>query len=254
MAVIRHYPWATLGSTLLIGVIPVAALALFFVMLSASYMAAGDDGLPPYLMVFIILGVGGSAVVVGNLAVQAAMARVVIAHVQGDPVSLRDCLAASFGKLLPLLALSFLVTAGMLVGFVLLIVPAVMLAVLWSVAAPALAVENLGVIAALRRSAALTAGHRWRIFGLMVLVVILYAMASSVLDTLMSMIGWAGAPLLLLASGLVGIVAGIAGGLFSLCVWTLSIAFWGALSASLYLELRTVREGPLANSLADVFA
>jgi hypothetical protein len=55
-------------------------------------------------------------------------------------------------------------------------------------------------------------------------------------------------------SGAMSIVGTVFGGFIPLLFWTMCIAVWGALSASLYLELRTAREGPLADTLADVFA
>jgi hypothetical protein len=50
-------------------------------------------------------------------------------------------------------------------AMILLLVPGLMLATAWSVSLPALAVERLGPVTALRRSLALTRGNRWSIFG-----------------------------------------------------------------------------------------
>lgn len=52
------------------------------------------------------------------------------------------------------------------------------IASMWFVATQALVVERLGPVRALRRSVRLTAGSRWRVFGLYVLLVLAYLLAS----------------------------------------------------------------------------
>lgn len=248
VTVIRLYPGATLGSALLIVLLPIFVFIVLVIMLGAGFIR----GIPPFLTGFVILGLGGSAVMIGSLATQAAMARALIAHERGDAVTFRGCLAASFGKVIPLLGLSFLTSMGMMFGFILLIFPGVMLAVTWSVAAPALVGEELGVIAALGRSADLTRGHRWKIFGLCAMAYVFYLIVSRVLDLLGGAVNvtsdWTG------LSGATGVVGALFGGFIPLLFWTMCIAAWGAVSGSLYIELRTAREGPLSDTLADVFA
>jgi hypothetical protein len=254
--VIRLFPGATLGSALLIALLPILVLVVLIIalviILGVGFMTAGDRGIPPFLTMFLIFGIGGSTVMIGSLAAQAAMTRALIAHEQGDVVTFRSCLAASFGKVIPLLGLSFLTSIGMMFGFILLFFPGVMLAVMWSVASPALVSEDLGVIAAIGRSADLTRGHRWKIFGLCAMTYVFYLIVSRVLSLLGSAINvtgdWTG------LSGAMSITGALFGGFIPLLFWTMCIAVWGALSASLYIELRTAREGPLADTLADVFA
>jgi hypothetical protein len=251
VTVIRLYPGATLGSALLIALLPIILVIFLGITLGVGFMA-GFRFLPAFLSAFFVFGIVGSTLMIGSLAAQAAMARALIAHEQGDAVTFRSCLAASFGKLIPLLGLSFLTSMGLMFGFILLIFPGVMLAVIWSVAAPALASEDLGVIGALSRSADLTRGHRWMIFGLCAMTYVFYLIVSRVLGVLGSAIDvtgdWTG------LSGPMSIVGAVFGGFIPLLFWTMCIAVWGAVSASLYIELRTAQEGPLANSLADVFA
>ncbi|WP_420143255.1 glycerophosphoryl diester phosphodiesterase membrane domain-containing protein [Sphingobium sp.] len=59
---------------------------------------------------------------------------------------------------------------GVVVGLLFLIVPGVMLFTRWAVGLPALLRENLGVSEAMERSGTLTAGNRWRILGLGLLI------------------------------------------------------------------------------------
>lgn len=65
---------------------------------------------------------------------------------------------------------SILANLGVLLGFMLLIVPGLLLMVRWALATPVVIRENLGTTAALRRSAELTKGNRWRILGLALLI------------------------------------------------------------------------------------
>ncbi len=188
VTVIRLYPGATLGSALLIALLPIVVLLVLGVALGVGFMAVGRGGVSPFLTVFFILAVGGSAVMIGSLATQAAMARALLAHEQGETVTFRGCLAAGFGKVIPLLGLSFLMSVGMMIGFIFLFFPGVMLAVTWSVAAPALASEDLGVIEALGRSADLTRGHRWKIFGLSLMNYVFYIIISQLFSTVGSVV------------------------------------------------------------------
>ncbi len=56
-------------------------------------------------------------------------------------------------------------------GFILLIIPGLMIMVIYWVYAPAIVVEKLGPIQALSRSAELTKGRRWHVFGLVLAIV-----------------------------------------------------------------------------------
>jgi hypothetical protein len=68
---------------------------------------------------------------------------------------------------------------GVVIGFVLLIVPGLILITIWSVAAPVMVLERPGVFDALSRSRELVRGNGWQVFGVIfvldVLVVILGA-------------------------------------------------------------------------------
>ena len=69
-----------------------------------------------------------------------------------------------------LFALTVIYSLAVYGGMILLLVPGVMIGLAWSIGAPALAVERLSPLPALSRSADLTRGNRWRLFGLMAAV------------------------------------------------------------------------------------
>lgn len=80
--------------------------------------------------------------------------------------------------LLPLIAVSILAGLGIGIGFLLLIVPGLILLTLWSVAAPVLVIERPGVLGAFGRSRELVRGYGWPVFGTIVLVFLLVIAAS----------------------------------------------------------------------------
>jgi hypothetical protein len=62
-----------------------------------------------------------------------------------------------------------LAAIGIGIGFVLLIVPGLILITIWAVVAPAIVIEDAGVIGAFGRSRELVRGHGWPVFGSIVL-------------------------------------------------------------------------------------
>ena len=71
---------------------------------------------------------------------------------------------------LPLIGLAIVAGIGIAIGFVLLIVPGLILLTIWAVAAPVTVIEHPGVFAALGRSRDLVRGHGWQVFGTILLV------------------------------------------------------------------------------------
>ena len=80
--------------------------------------------------------------------------------------------------LLPLIAVSILAGLGIGIGFVLLIVPGLILLTFWSVVAPVVVIERPGVFGAFGRSRELVRGYGWPVFGTVVLVFLLVVAAS----------------------------------------------------------------------------
>jgi hypothetical protein len=91
----------------------------------------------------------------------------------GRPTSARASLTFALRRLGPTLWLTLLFVAGIALAVVALILPAIWLAVAWSVAVPAMLVEGLGATGALRRSFGLTKGRWWATLGRFVVANIL---------------------------------------------------------------------------------
>lgn len=86
--------------------------------------------------------------------------------------SVRDLVASVSPVFWPLLGVSLLFGLGVALGFVLFIIPGLILITIWSVVAPVTVLERPGVFAAFGRSRQLVRGNGWAVFGVIVLVFI----------------------------------------------------------------------------------
>jgi hypothetical protein len=68
---------------------------------------------------------------------------------------------------------------GILIGFILIVIPGLILATLWSVAAPVVVLERPGGLRALGRSRELVRGNGWNVFAVILLLVILVGLVGS---------------------------------------------------------------------------
>lgn len=176
---------------------------------------------------------------------QAAVTYISVVDLDGRRPQLQPALTTALSCALPLFGLGILLTLGCYLGLLLLIVPGLILFTMWSVAGVVLVAERPGVFASFGRSSMLTKGYRWPIFGLMVIVILIY-LACSMLVGLISFFvmhsaGTLGVP------GIGAMILGTLGGAVLTLLFTVGFA-------SIYAELRTVKEGASGASLANIFA
>lgn len=108
-----------------------------------------------------------------NTLLSAALTYGVVMELQGKRASVGACVATGMARFFPALAaglLGYLCATGALV---LLIIPGIIVYCMFYVATQAAVLERPGVIGALKRSRELTAGHKWEIFGLVLILVLL---------------------------------------------------------------------------------
>jgi hypothetical protein len=157
-------------------------------------------------------------------------------HMRGRQVRLGESVAIGLRRWLTLFGLSFMMTLLVALGIVLLIVPGLILSIMWYVAVPVCVVESKGPSASLNRSQALTKGHRWKLFGLFLLGVILGALGDSVLPQF------------------AGVLGGPAGLLVAQTVWQgFAQAFGSVMVVVAYHDLRVAKEGIDIERIAAVF-
>ncbi|HEX8496104.1 MAG TPA: hypothetical protein VF661_02825 [Actinomycetales bacterium] len=139
---------------------------------------------------------------------------------------------------------------GLVIGVPAAIVVTILLYVRLAFAAPALLLEGLGVVPALRRSWRLVSGSWWRVFGILLLTGIIATVANGLLQTPFSLVGGVLAGVLAPASGSSAadmaptlIITTVAGNIGTVIASTVSAPFSAAVTALLYIDLRIRREG-----------
>jgi len=175
---------------------------------------------------------------------QGILVRATILDLADAEMELGQCMVTAFVLVLPIAAISLLVLIGFFVGFVLLIVPGVIFYLAMSVAIPALIEERAGVFGSMARSYRLTRGSWLQIFVLFILYAIFMAFVWMIVAVVF------GAEIFGLGLAPDPMMSGVAYGLVS----TLSAVIVGIMTASLYIELRTVKEGATTDALASIFA
>jgi uncharacterized membrane protein len=131
--------------------------------------------------------------------------------------------------------LALLETVLLMLGLILLIVPGIMLYTMWLVGVAACVVERTGPWRSLRRSQELTKGHRWKIFGLFLLL-LLFSLISPLLQLLLNA------------------TAGATAAAIGNAIWTaFGSAFSSVVIAVTYYDLRVAKEGIDIEQIASVF-
>ena len=203
------------------------------------------------------------------LILLAALTRAAVDDLSRKSVSVTAAVRTGFAVLLPMLGLLLVYFGAMILGTILLslgiaigaaagpilvgllslsgVVGGIYVVVRWLVSAPVLVVERPGVFASLRRSRALTENHRWAILGLTVLFLAFVFVLFTVISLLVPNVRLA----------LTGSQFGL-GSTLTIVVLVLrqaAVSMIGtALVASVYFELREIKEGVGVSELADVFS
>ncbi|MDO7835936.1 hypothetical protein Q4610_12855 [Sphingobium sp. HBC34] len=234
-------PVATFGIAFLLGAVPQALYSYFI----GSTLAMADRS---STIATIAVSIGSFVIfLLLSMLVQGALVRATIAHIDGQRASFADCIGAGLTAAVPLIGLTILLILGIMAGFMLLVVPGIILFLMWSVAAPALVAEGSGVFAAFSRSRYLTKGARWKIFGLQILLLVLMWLLTAVLGIIMV----AGDMMPAVQGGTIALSPTYLA--VSAVINTLIIALWSTTQASLYGALRQWKDGPQAQDLAHIF-
>jgi len=209
---------------------------------------------------------GWAALSLVALIVFSTLGEAVIAHaafqdLRRRPVSLAESSNVVFRRLLPILGFAFVapllrIVIGLLAAFGvssiivggstdllliwlalgLLIIVGLILYTIWFVALPACVVERIGPWSSLRRSRELTKGHRWKLFGLALLLLI-GGFGSSLLQFVLAAVD---------ADPIVELIGRL--------IWQgLWVSFVTTVVAVAYHDLRVAKEGVDIDQVAGVF-
>lgn len=227
--VITRHPVVYLGLSFLIIGIPNALLQT-----AQGGFTTGQDGFNVSAS-YSAQGFGFLALMLLSILLQATLIVATLNDLGGKPLSLAECVSRALKKLLPLIGLGIIMAFGIGLGMILLIVPGIILYLMWAVATPVMMAEDRGIIDSLKRSAELTSGSKRMIF---VLLLIFFVLAM-VFGLLVAFVG----SLSTLFLAIVTVVSN-----------TITGALQGAGVASIYVDLRTAKEGTDTSALAEIFA
>ncbi len=186
---------------------------------------------------------------------------------RGRPVNLGEGFKVALGRFFPLIGLGLvivLVLSGisLVIGLVFAVpvvqsaspfiiflavilfffVPVMMLFVMWSMASPVCVVEQAGPFRGLGRSRELTKGNRWKLFGLLLLAMIVWLIISVLVTAATSMVA------VLFPAGALVVIKTVN------LVWS---AVWSAFGVILlvvsYHDLRVAKDGIDTDQIAAVF-
>jgi hypothetical protein len=210
--------------------LPIFLLPLLFTSFGRQVTAANNSSRLLWMtLAYVVL------VVVLHAISQAIILYGAFEDMRGRPVNLISSIWFGGRRLLPVLGVAL--WGGLLTGLagLLLIIPAFIVYTMWYVATPACVVESIGPGKSLSRSAELTKGHRWKVFGMLIVLGIIEALGNLLVQATVKVLG-----------PTVGLVTSL--------VW---LACFGAYSAILavvtYHDLRVAKEGVDTDQIAAVF-
>jgi hypothetical protein len=196
----------------------------------------GSVGASPTGQNAVLLIVGGVLSFVLSMISQAVMVHAAFQAMRMRPVSLGESMKVGLSRVFAVILLALLM--GILGGLaaLLLIVPALIVMTMWFVSTPACVVERTGPWTSMKRSAALTKGHRWKVFGLLLLLILVSLIVAGLLQLVLMQVG--STILVLLGTLLWG------------ALWT---AFYSIAVVTTYHDLRVAKEGIDIEQIAAVF-
>jgi hypothetical protein len=214
----------------LVALLPRLAVAAFFPTLQPTPRTPAEVG-HSCLTLLLILGTQ----ILGSQLAAGAITDGVLRHLRGAEVAVGESLVVGLRAMGRVLGVALLAGLGIVLGCCACIVPGIVLAVQWAVAVPVALEEDPGVSASLSRSSALTAGSRWPIFAVLVILQILdFGLLRLVAIAMGSLTSWR--PDLVTT-------------LVSIPLTGLS----GTASAVIYYRLRSLKESIDVRHLASVF-
>lgn len=92
-----------------------------------------------------------------------------IRELRGTRASIGESLSRGLPLAVRVIGVSIVAGIGLMVGFMLLVIPGIYLTVVWAVIVPVAVVERAGIFDCLRRSSELTEGYRWQVVGTILL-------------------------------------------------------------------------------------
>lgn len=159
----------------------------------------------------------------------------VVQELRGRVFSIADSIQIALHRFLPMIGVA--ICTSILIGLasILLIFPGLMVACAYYVSMPACVAERTGVFESMSRSAFLTKGYRWQVFGMFLLIAVGGVILGLIVGLIFAFTGKVG--LEIAAQAMNAIVS----------------AFNGVIVGVFYYQLRVAKEGVDIDKIASVF-
>lgn len=224
-----------IGLIQIAGTVMVGPVGLFDTVI-ADPEATPAEVLEPLLPIYGVLGLTGILSFLGSVLVQGASITALAQVYQGIQPEWQTSLRAGLRHFLPLTLSTILLSLGSGIGLLFCLVPGVFLFTMWAVSPAALVTEQLGPVAALRRSFRLVRGRFWPVLGAIVLAYLLYIVVSQIISTITTVVTVAGA----MSDGQFSFLPTVVG---SAIVSVLAAPFLASMVTIIYFDLRVRKEG-----------
>ncbi len=155
---------------------PAAAVVFVFTGIVASLLVVASSGLTLVaLLIDLVAGTLFTGMVVELVA------DVQDGRRDSSPSQLLRAVTPVLGQLI---LVGLIAAVGVLIGFILIVIPGLFLITIWFVAAPVVVLERPGAFAALRRSRELVSGNGWQVFGVILVLYIAVGVVSFIIEAL----------------------------------------------------------------------
>ena len=222
--------WLAYCGMMALGYAPIAILTAG---LTAKIIPTGEwHAMAPAIIIFIVIAALAFCLLLAPAAISFGVAQ----DISGRGFSFGRSVRIALRRSPAILALTLLIAVYGSFALVLLIVPGLIVFTIYSVAIPACMIEGLGPFNSMSRSAFLTKGNRWRVFGILCVLYLGGAMIEQLVKFILER--------------LTGAIAALAISMtFDIVVGAVSAVALGVL----YAQLRIAREGVDIAHIAAVF-
>jgi uncharacterized membrane protein len=220
--------------------------------LPSLLMPRPTPGVPPVdpfqnlgMVVFVSLVM----IVLGTLS-QAIVLYGAFQVMRGRPVDLAESAKIGLRRFFPIVGLAISMTVLAFLASLLLVIPGLIVYMMWFVATPVCVVEQLGPFRSMGRSRELTKGHRWKLFGLVLLILIPALIFGAIVGAVMvAATGGFLAAVTTMSITMATTLGQIVNLIWS-AIWT---AFYAIVIVVTYHDLRVAKEGVDTDQIAAVF-
>jgi hypothetical protein len=226
------------GALTLLVIVPVLAAAAAVAYMSFVAARSGSASASLTFRGPRLVMLAGFPVMLAVMVVQmGALTYGAVQHLAGRPVRFGPMIAAGLRRAIPLVGVGIVAGAMVMGGFLLLVVPGIIVGCAVGVAVPAVVAEKIGPVAAIRRSWGLTRGHRFTFFAASFVLGLVATGANMAMQLGVALFGRL-APAVALVGGV---------------LYLLLAALPMLLPAVAYHELRVAKEGVATEELVKVF-